>query len=157
MNIKIACVVAVALMGSGPIFAQSGSQSSTDQKNEQPATSGPQASGHTDANGDLPGAKENERQSGRTSQAPRKEDRPGAMGSPNTPDEGTTPKGETPATGGRAVGQEGSSQKDDALPATDDPTTSNTGNVPNKDKDTNSKKSTLPSQKKADDGTLNPN
>jgi len=156
MKVTIACVVAVALMASGTIFAQSGIQNSTDPKNEQSTTSVPQASGHTDAKGDLPGAKEAEGQSGRPSQATRTEERPAAMGSPHTTNEGTTPKGETPATGGAAVGQEGSSQKGDALPATDQ-TTSNSGNVPSKDKDTNSKKSTLPSQKKADDGTLSPN
>jgi hypothetical protein len=154
MRIKIACAVAIALMASGTIFAQSGIQTSTDPKNQQSATSAPQASGHTDAKGDLPGAKENEGQSGGTAQAPRKEDRPGAMGSPSTPDEGRTPKGETPATGGITTGQEGSSQNDDALPATD-PSIANTGNVPSKN--TDSKKSTVPAQKKANDGTLNPN
>ena len=57
------------------------------------------APSHTDAKGDLPASKENEGQSGRTSQANPKEVLPGSEGAASTPDQGLSPKGTTPATG----------------------------------------------------------
>jgi hypothetical protein len=114
MKSKLVYLATIALMASGMAMAQSTaapqSGSSTPAKTSMGA--------HTDASGDLPGAKEDESQSGTSTQSNSSDMRPGATGTPSTPDQGTSPKGTNPATG---VGeqQKGTADTNEALPATD--------------------------------------
>jgi len=126
MKNKFVYLATVALMAGGMAFAQSNSgQGTTTQGTSnqgatvpQATTPAPQTGGHTDAQGDLPGVKEGETQSGEASTANPKEERPGAMGTPSTPGQGTSPKGDLPATGMQDP-QHGTTDENGTLPAVD--------------------------------------
>src|SRR6202158_2076071 len=118
---KSNCVylVAVGLMASGMVFAQS-SQGAMDSQSGC-STESQTKSGHTDANGDLPASKEAETQSGKPSQANPESAVPGSIGTAQTPDQGLTPEGERPATG-MHTDQKGSSDANGSRPGVE-PTT----------------------------------
>ena len=118
---RLVFLVTVALMASAMALAQTNSGQSGSA-----ATATPQSGGHTDAQGDLPGVKEGESQSGKGSAANPGEDRPGAMGTPSTPDQGMSPKGENPGTGSAAP-QRGTTDDNGSLPAADPQTTPESG------------------------------
>jgi hypothetical protein len=130
MKSKFVYVATVALMASGMAFAQSNSQGTNsqgtmDSQSGSSTSAAPQA-GHTDAQGDLPAVKEGETQSGKASKANPKEERPGSMGAPETPNQGRSPKGETPATGIQN-GQWGTTDNNRTRPGTTPPTEPQTG------------------------------
>ncbi|HVJ06559.1 MAG TPA: hypothetical protein VM578_12870 [Candidatus Saccharimonadales bacterium] len=119
---KLMYVATVALMASGMALAQSSTSTSTsttsstmDSQAGSSTATAPQTGGHTDTQSDLPAVKEGEKQSGASTQSDSQAERPGAMGTPSTPNEGMTPKGETPATGVQTE-QKGKSDKDDMRP-----------------------------------------
>jgi hypothetical protein len=115
MKIKLVYLTGIVLVAGAMAFAQSSQSGTTTQSSSDTTTH--QNNSHTDANGDLPAAKEDESQSGKSSTADSSSERPGAMGTPETPNTGASPKGETPATG-MQTGQRGSSEDNDSRPAT---------------------------------------
>jgi hypothetical protein len=158
MRNKFVYLATVALMASGMVYAQSsGSQGAMDSQTGSSTASAPS---HTDARGDLPASKEGEAQSGKSTQPTTDGERPGAMGAPATPNAGTSPKGETPATGMQTE-QKGTANDSDARPGTDSQSTAppaDKDNKPNYAKPMNSTDSTdIPSQKGTDTGTASPN
>src|SRR6266568_8682709 len=121
---KLMYVATVALMASGMALAQSGTNTSNsttsstmDSQTGSSTATAPQTGGHTDTQGDLPAVKEGEKQSGTSTQSESQAERPGVMGTPSTPNEGVTPKGETPATGVQTE-QKGKSDKSNMRPGT---------------------------------------
>jgi hypothetical protein len=144
-------VASVALMASGMVLAQSsGSQGTMDSQIGSSTASAPQT------------------------QASPKSDMPGAMGAPTTPNESTTPAGETPATGAPTQKQGAShdngihsgmnsaaaptaDNKADVTANRSDPNSANTPNYakPITSSD-NSNSSSTPSQKSTDSGTTSP-
>jgi hypothetical protein len=79
------------------------------------------APGYTDAQGDLPGAKEGEGQSGKGPTANPSEARPGTEGAAVTPDQGRSPKGDLPGT--VDSGQKGTTDTNGSLPGAEQPAT----------------------------------
>lgn len=138
MKNRIVYATMVTLVACGMAWSQSSSsQGTTDSQ-----TPAAQQKSHTDAQGDLPAVKEGESQSGRGRTGDAADQRPGAIGSPTTPDAGVTPKGETPATGSQTE-QKGSATQNEARPGVEPITT--------KESD-----SSTPSQKSTDTGTTSP-
>ena len=122
MKKNLVYLAAVALMTSGMAIAQSSSQGTgtMDSQTGSSTSSAPQTGSHTDTQGDVPAAKEGEPQSGKDSQANPNEERPGAMGTPETPNAGSTPKGETPATGAQTE-RKGTTDDNNTRPGTTAP------------------------------------
>ena len=175
MTSKVIYLSAVALMAGGMALAQSSSQSSQpmDSQSGSSTASAPQTGEHSDAQGDIPAAKGNETQSGKASQADPSGERPGSRGTPQTPDAGRSPKGETPATGVQTE-QKGQSEDNNARPGTEPPTNdsstppknmsssnANTNQVPSYTKPIDSAEgansSSTPSQMGTESGTASPN
>jgi uncharacterized membrane protein YdfJ with MMPL/SSD domain len=140
MKHTLAYLAGIVLIAGAMALAQS-TGSNTQDTQSGSAASTQQNTGHTDANGDLPAVKEGESQSGKSSTADSSEDRPGAMGAPETPNTGTAPKGETPATGAQTE-QKGTSDDNNTRPGSAPPD--------------NSTDSSTPSQKSTDTGTQSP-
>jgi hypothetical protein len=111
---KLVFLATVVLMASAMALAQTNSG----QSSNGPGVTAPQSGGHTDAQGDLPGVKEGESQSGKGTAANPSEDRPGAMGTPSTPDQGMSPKDERPGTGKQDT-ERGTTDDNGSLPAVD--------------------------------------
>jgi hypothetical protein len=161
MKNKFVYLATVALMASGMVYAQSNSNQGT--MDSQTGSSTASAPAHTDAHGDLPASKEAEPQSGKSTQSDSDSMRPGAMGSASTPNTGTSPKGETPATGAQTE-QKGMANDSDARPGTDSQSTAapnhstDQGNTPAYAKPMNSTDNSTgtPSQKGTDTGTASP-
>jgi hypothetical protein len=167
MKSRIGYAAIVALMMCGMAWSQTDQSSGQGKMDTQTPTATQKS--HTDAQGDLPAVKENEGQSGKGTTDTTGE-RPGAMGTPTTPDAGPTPKGETPGTGSQTE------EKGSATGSTDrpgvDPNDSNPGNssttpnssdtsgkhVPSYEKPiaTPDSDSSKPSQKGTDMGTESP-
>jgi hypothetical protein len=170
MRIKFVYVATVALLASGMVLAQSSGQNSQgtmDSPSGSSTAAAPQTG--TDAQ-----AKEGETQSGKPSQANPEEGRPGAMGTPTTPNQAESPKGETPATG-EQKGTANDSSRPGVDPAAAPPTSdgtekgaapqssdSNAADTPSYAKPITSKDGTdsnstsTPSQKSADGETSTP-
>ncbi len=173
---KFLCVASIALMASGMALAQSSTSTSTsttsstmDSQTGSSTSAAPQSGVHTDAQGDLPAVKEGEKQSGTSTQSDQPE-RPGAMGTPSTPNAGTSPKGETPATGVQ-TDQKGNADDNSMRPGTtpSEPATNGTDKknmssspdsaTPDYAKpitSTDSSTESKPSQKSTDTGTESP-
>jgi hypothetical protein len=112
MKIRIVFVPMIALMAGAMAFAQSSNNQST--TDSQSGNSTAQTGGHTDASNDLPATKEGGASSKNSQATP--DQRPGVMGTPQTPNTGNAPKQDTPATGTGT--QSGSSDDSDTRPAT---------------------------------------
>jgi hypothetical protein len=123
MKSRIGYAAIVALMMCGMAWSQTDQNSSQGTAGTQTPTA--RQKSHTDAQGDLPAVKEDEGQSGKGARDTGGA-RPGVMGTPTTPDAGTTPKGETPATGSQTE-QKGSATGSDDRPGVN-PNDSNQGN-----------------------------
>jgi hypothetical protein len=136
MKSRIVYAGLVALLACGMAWSQSSSSQGTTDSQTPAAQSG----SRTDGQGDLPAVKEGESQSGKSGNGDAADQRPGSMGTPTTPDAGTTPKGETPATGTQTE-QKGSAKENGVRPGVD---TTNTD-------------SSTPSQKSNGSGTESPN
>jgi hypothetical protein len=170
MKSKFVFVAAIALIASGMVFAQSGStQSTTDSQSANPAASAPQTSGHTDAN-DLPAAKTSDPQTDKTPPANVPNERPGAMGAPESPSTNPAQQGELPATGVKPDEKKGTTDNNEARPGTVPPTSDNstdpskknmssdpnTPSTPEYAKPITTTDSSTPSQKSTDTGTASP-
>jgi hypothetical protein len=128
MKSRIGYAAIVALMMCGMAWSQTDQSSSQGTTDTQTPTA--KQKSHTDAQGDLPAAKEDEGQSGKATKDTTGE-RPGAMGESATPDAGPTPKGETPGTGSQTEEKgsaTGSTDRPGVNPTTAPPSDSNPGN-----------------------------
>jgi hypothetical protein len=137
MKSRISYTAMVAVMACGMTWAQSG-QSSTQTGSGAAAQSNSKADQQ-----DLPAAREGDKETGKPNNTNPDSTRPGAMGAPETPNSGTAPRGETPATGPQ-TGEKGSATDNGSLPATGQGDAST--NAPNASSETQEKK--VPSYEK---------
>lgn len=169
MKNKFVFVAAIALIASGMVFAQSGTtQSTTDSQTGNPAASAPQTSGQSN---DMPAAKPGDSQTDKTPPANLPNDRPGAMGAPESPSTNPAQQGELPATGVKPDEKKGTTDSNEARPGTVPPTSDNSADPSKKNMSsdpnspttpdyakpiTTTDNSTTPSQKTTDTGTESP-
>ena len=113
---KLVYLATIVLVAGGIAIAQDSASSQSGNATTTPT----RMSGHTDAQGDLPGAKGNESQSGRDSTVNPSQVRPGAKGNGETTDQGPATKGMNPGTG---VGDnlKGTTDTNGGLPGADQP------------------------------------
>lgn len=118
MKNRLLCIGAIAFLAGAMAVAQNNSQDNTDTQQGSTATT-PEGTAQTKS--DIPGGKEGQTEKGSDKQGNPDEARPGSMGAPSTPNTGTAPQGETPATGSQTE-QKGTTDENDTRPGSS-PTT----------------------------------